>query len=34
MIQEIIRSKEFLKAITGSSLRGDQDPELDKLDET
>ena len=34
LIQEIVRSTEFLKAITGSTLRGDMDPSLDKLDET
>jgi hypothetical protein len=34
MIQETVRSTEFLKAITGSTLRGDMDPMLDKLDET
>ena len=31
MLQEIIRSPELLKAITGSTLKGSTDPALDKL---
>lgn len=31
MIQEIIRSPDLLKALTGSSLRGQLDPQLDKF---
>lgn len=31
MLQEIVRSPEMLKAITGSCLKGDCDPVLDKL---
>ena len=31
MLQEILRSPELLKAITGSSLKGTCDPRLDKL---
>ena len=30
-LQEIVRSPELLKALTGSSLRGSCDPILDKL---
>jgi hypothetical protein len=33
MLQEIIRSPELFKAITGSSLKGATDPALDKLSE-
>ena len=33
ILQEIIRSPELFKALTGSSLRGAADPALDKLDE-
>lgn len=33
MIQEIIRSPDLLKALTGSSLRGQLDPMLDKFSE-
>ncbi len=33
MLQEIIRSPELLKAITGSSLKGSCDPNLDYLDD-
>jgi hypothetical protein len=33
MLQEILRSPELLKAITGSTLKGSCDPRLDKLDE-
>ena len=31
MLQEIVRSPELLKAITGSSLKGSCDPHLDRL---
>jgi hypothetical protein len=31
MVQEIVRSPEFLKQLTGSSLKGTVDPILDKL---
>lgn len=33
MLVEIIRSPELLKAMSGSSLKGETDPLLDKLDE-
>jgi len=32
MLQEIMRSPELLKALSGSSLRGSLDPKLDKLE--
>lgn len=31
MLQEIIRQPEFIKAISGSSLRGSLDPMFDKM---
>lgn len=31
MVQEIVRTPELLKALSGSSLRGSQDPMLDKF---
>lgn len=33
MLQEIVRSPELFKALTGSSLKGPTDPALDKLSE-
>lgn len=33
MLQEVLRSPELFKALTGSSLKGATDPALDKLDE-
>ena len=33
MLQEIIRSPELLKALTGSSLKGPMDPIYDKMSE-
>ena len=33
MLVEIVRSPELLKAMSGSSLKGETDPLLDKLDE-
>lgn len=33
MIQEIVKQPEFMKAISGSSLKGSLDPNLDKLKE-
>jgi len=33
MIVEIYRSPELFKACTGSTLKGDCDPKLDKMDE-
>lgn len=32
ILQEIVRSPELFKAISGSSLKGVCDPDLDKLD--
>ena len=32
ILQEIVRSPELFKALTGSSLLGSCDPDLDKLD--
>lgn len=32
MLVEIVRSPELFKALTGSTLKGDCDPALDKLD--
>ena len=31
MLQEIVRQPELIKCLTGSSLRGDMDPQLDKV---
>ena len=33
MLVEIVRSPELLKAMSGSSLKGETDPLLDKLDD-
>jgi len=34
MLAEIVRSPELLKAITGTSLKGETDPALDSLSES